>query len=298
MPCNVVVRIVRDDGREFVIDGGDWKLESDGLAGWAELSHEVSTVDNAGYDGATVTSSRVGLSERTVTAVSRQGSDAAAMRAYAVSFFNPKHEFDVHLTYQGRTRWCHGVQSGFSCPTGNVYQRVEITWTLLCPDPFLMSEGDFGKDIAEVVGKYGFPFSSCVQASGGAYGHVFSDGFIASKRQFSPIVEITNDGDVDTWCRAVLVASGEVVNPKLTQGDEYVRIVTTMEEGDEVVIDFTHRPPTVTLNGENAIHLCDRTSSFTGMRMKPGKVELGYGADSGENMLSVSVFYHERYLGI
>ena len=93
-------------------------------------------------------------------------------------------------------------------------------------------------------------------------------------------------------------ASGEVVNPVLMQGGDYVRVLTTMEDGDELEIDFTRRPPSVRLNGESAIHLCDRTSSFTGMRMAPGRVSFSYGADTGENVMSVSVYYNERFLGI
>ena len=297
MPRDVVLRIVRDDGREFVIDGGDWLIESDGLEGWAELPHEVSTVDNAGYDGARVTSARVGAAERTVTAVTRVGADQPRLRAGAVSFFNPKHEFDAHLTYQGRTRWCHGVQSGFSCPTGNVFQRVEVTWTLLCPDPFLLSEDDFGEDIAEVRGRFGFPFRSAASVAAGAYGKV-KRGFIASQRLWSPQVTVLNGGDVETWCRAVMVASGDVVNPSLHQGSDYVRLVDTLHAGDVLEIDFTGRPPRVLKNGASAMHLCDRTSSFTGMSMAPGDTTFSYSADSGEQLLSVTIYYNERYLGI
>ena len=297
MACSVVLRIVRDDGREFVIDGGDWLIESDAREGWAELSHEVSTADNAGYDGARVTSTRVGSAERTVTAVTHEGADQARLRHQAISFFNPKHEFDAHLTYQGRTLWCHGVQSGFSCPTGNVFRRVAFTWTLLCPDPFLLSEEDFGEDIAEVRGRFGFPFRSAASVAASAYGKV-KKGFIASQRLWSPEVTVDNGGDVDTWCRAVMVASGDVVNPKLSQGDDYVRLIDTLHDGDVLEIDFTDRPPRVLKNGESAMHLCDRTSSFTGMAMHPGQTTFSYDADSGEQLLSVTIWYNERYLGI
>lgn len=297
MSC-VVVKIVRDDGRTFVVDDGDWRIQSDGLEGWAELDHSVSTVDNAGEDGSRVTSTRVAAAERTLTAIVRDKAMNARARADAISFFNPKHEFDVHLTYQGRTRWCHGVQSGFSCPTGNVHQRVTFTWTILCPDPYLLSEDDFGEDIAAVRGHFGFPFKSAVKVAQALVTKVYPRGFIASERLYSPTVEVDNAGDVPTYCRAVMTASGEVVNPVLKQGEEYVRLVDTLEDGDVVEIDFTKRPPTIAKNGENAIHLCDRTSSFTGMSMQPGKVEFAYGADSGENLLSCSIFYNERYLGI
>ena len=62
---------------------------------------------------------------------------------------------------------------------------------------------------------------------------------------------LDNDGDVDTYCKAVISANGEVTNPKITINDNYVRIIDTMQENDIIIIDFTQNPPTVKKNGIN-----------------------------------------------
>lgn len=292
---HVLLRIVRDDGLVFDIDNVVWMIPSDGLENWANLPHSVSVQENASYDGGVVTNKRIETVDRSVHAELANPADNAEKRLEAIHFFSPKHTYEAHLTYQGRTLWCAGEQYAFKCETGNIYQPVTFDWTILCPMPYLLSEDDFGKDVALINGKFGFPSHSVVQSTPSG---VYKRGFVMGVYDFSQTVDIANDGDVTTFPRIVIKADGVVENPKISIGDKFVRFVGTLQQGDELVIDFEKRPPRVELNGNNAMNNVDRSSSLTSFQIEPGDTTFTYDADSGENVMSVSLFYRKRYLGI
>lgn len=296
MVGDVKARVVRSDGQEMTFGDGVWRIPNDGLENWANLPYDVSSVEIPSYDGALVTSKRVSSVDRTVTAYCVKG-DFKTQRAKAIAFFNPKYTFQVHLTYMGRTRWCEGELYGFTASEGNIHQKPSVTFTILCPNPYLFSEGDFGKDIAAIAGKFGFPFMSFLPKSAGSVEGT-NVGFITSHHVFDKDVEISNDGDVPSGMRVVIRAKGDVVNPMVRIGECYVRMLLTMREGDEINLDASSRPPTVKYNGQNAMHLVDRNSSILNMVIEVGDTTIEYDADDGDQSMSVAVFFNKQYLGV
>lgn len=159
-PVTVVIK--RSDGREFYIDNETWLIPNDGLDGWANLTHSVTTEELAEYDGSVLLKKRIKEQTRSIECRLADTRLNESARKAAVSFFNPKYSFEVYLTYQGRTLWCEGEQSGFRCDTGNIYAPVEFTWSILCPMPYLLSTDNFGVDVAYLRGKFGFPYHSVI----------------------------------------------------------------------------------------------------------------------------------------
>ena len=100
---------------------------------------------------------------------------------------------------------------------------------------------------------------------------------------------------METYCKAVFTAKGTVVNPKLTVNGNYVRVIDTMQLGDVIIIDFVKNPPTVQKNGANYIGHCDRTSAFDDMALVVGDSEISFDADTGSNLLDVSIYYNKLY---
>jgi hypothetical protein len=206
------------------------------------------------------------------------------LRDEVTAFFNPKMTYKVYLTYMGRTRWAEGRIEKFNLSTGNIHRRMKLTITVLFADPYLKSFEDFGKDIASVSGGAGFPYL-CRQNVGQPTG-IFN---------FSQIVNLSNDGDVEAYCKVVMTANGEVENPKIIINNHYVRVIDTMVEDDVIIMDFAANPPTVKKNGVNCIGKCDRTSEFDEMGLVIGDSTLSYTADNGSNNLSVSIYYNKLY---
>ena len=246
-----------------------------------------------------MTNRRVSAVDRSVTAELADWRENAKARAEVISFFSPKHEYEAHLTYQGRTRWCGGVQYAFKCSVGNVYEPCSFTWTVLCPQPFLLSEDDYGKDIAAVEPKFGLPFMSALDRVGSSSELAHQQGFQTGVSVFGDEVTVSNDGDVETWPRVEVRASGAVKNPSIVRdGEFFVQLVGELEDGDVLVFDFEERPPRVTVNGQNAMNLVYRFSTFTEMKFEVGDNLFSFTADEGENVMSVSLYYRKRYLGI
>lgn len=288
MDTKVCIRFVRSDEREFLIDGTDWKIPSKGLDGFGSYENDITTVDNAVGDGGIIVSDRIAPKDRTVTAISRNPYLNDVLRKSAISFFNPKFDYKMYITYMGITRWVKGKIYKFSIPAQNVNRVMEMNITLLSPNPFFKSYDNFGKNIASVVGMCGFPYL-CSITSG------TPKGITGGKFNFAKKVLLDNDGDVDTYCKAVISANGDVVNPKIIINDNYVMVLDNMKANDVIIIDFTQNPPTVKKNGVNFIGHCDRTSAFDDMQLPVGSSEVSFDADTGSNLMNVSIYYNKLY---
>ena len=290
MDNTVKIRIVREDNKEFNIDGTNWRIPSDGLDGFGSFQNDISTVDNAVGDGGIITSDRIAPKDRTITAISRNPAINDILRKVALSFFNSKAMYKVYVTYMGVTKWCEGKIYRFDLPTVNVHRPMKMTITFLFPNPFLRSFDDFGKNIASIMPMCGFPFLCNANNTPGV-----PQGITGGRYNFAQLITLENDGDVETYCKAVFTAKGEVVNPKLIINDNYVRVLDTMSDGDVIVMDFAKNPPTVQKNGVNFIGHCDRTSAFDEMALVVGDSVLAFDADTGSNLLDVSIYYNKLY---
>ncbi len=293
MDKTVKIRIVRNDGREFNIDGTDWRIPSKGLDGFGNYENDITTVDNAVGDGGIITSERIAQKDRTITAVSRNPYINDILRKIVLAFFNAKATYKIYLTYMGVTRWCEGKLHRFDLPTANVNKTMTMTITFLCASPYLKSYDDFGKNIASVLGMCGFPYLCNVNGA-----DRIPQGITGGRFNFAQLITLENDGDVETFCKAVFTAKGEVINPKFIVNNNYVRVIDIMQEGDVIVMDFSNNPPTVQKNGVNFIGHCDRTSAFDDMALVVGDSVIQFDADSGSNLLDVSIYYNKLYAAI
>lgn len=295
---DVTARIIRSDGNEFIIGDGEWRITKDGLENWANLPYTVNAMELPMTDGAIVTSKRVSSVDRTITAECR-GRTPDEARAEAIKFFNPKYTYEVHMTYRGRTRWCEGEQIGFKASEGNMYERPSITWTILCPNPYLRSESNFGKDLADSTAMMGFPwFSAYPTMEDGNRNLLTNEYAVASVREYKFSTDIVNAGDVETGLKIVIKAKGYIDQPYVKVGDNLVTVNIWMNKGTVLELDMSRRPPTVTANGENIIHYVDRNSSIFSLLLGIGSSRFEYGARSGRELMSVTLYWNEQYLGL
>lgn len=231
--------------------------------------------------------------DRTIRAYSHDRANNDLIRRRVLEFFNAKSTYKIYLTYMGLTRWCEGKVYKFSMPAANVNKNMELQVTFLCPNPYLKSYDDFGQDIASLTGMIAFPYlcnkTRKEHAPVGVTGAIFN---------FAQTVSLFNDGDTEAQCRIVIYAKGSVENPLIRINGNMVRLIDTLQGGDEVVFDFTVNPPTVKKNDINIIGKCDRNSAFDEMGLQIGDNSIEYDAQDGANMMNVSVYYNKLYCGI
>lgn len=278
-----LVRCVRSDVKEFTIGLSDWKITK--LEGVDSPNFSLFTDKNAIGDGALLSGKRVDDRDVYVEAKSRFPHKNEELRARALAFFNPKYTYRLHVTYQGITRWISGELEGFSVPSGNVYQNMIMKVRFYCADPYFRSEDNFGKDIASSQRMFGFPYIQTAKIK-----------TVPSAFNFAKLVKITNDGDVETYCMACILFSGQTTNPKIVKDDYFVRVCETFTSGDILEIDFANA--TIRKNGVNIIQKIDRGSTFTSMQLDVGTSNIGFAADTGDVNMSVTIYFNKLYLGV
>lgn len=287
---DTLIRIVRDDNNEFKIGlNQTWQLLKSGLDGFGDIENTITFIDNATMDGGTFSGMHIGKVDRTIKCACTDIANNSIHRGKAMEFFKPKSSYKIYVTYGGRTRLSEGLLYKFKLPNDNINELQKMTLTFLFATPYWKSVDDFGKDVAYITPMFAFPW--LINGTGGKNGKGVTTGIF----NFSEIVNISNTGDIDTTCKAIIKATGNVSNPKLIINDEYVRVIDEMVKDDKIEIDFTKLPPTVVKNGENYIGHCDRTSAFDSMQLKVGDNQLQYTADDGSDNLSVSIYFSKLY---
>lgn len=279
----MTVKFIRSDGRTMLIDGTTIGITA--AKGLDNPNVEVFTEKAAVGDGDFVTGQRVGGRVIEFTARPRNSAlNDVLTRAWS-SFFTTGRTYDVYVTRYGNRRFASGCHlDSFDIPTENQHKPITLKIGLLMPEGYWLSEDSFGKNIAGVDGRAGFPWIA-QEGYGRIYG-IYS---------YAGTVYLDNDGDAEAYCQAVFTAQGTVTNPKLIAGDGYVRILTTLSEGDVLIIDG--KTKSVTINGVNAATLVDKGSSFAGIVFGIGTNTIGFTADVGSNVVSVTVYYNKRYMG-
>ncbi len=279
----ITVRFVRGDGRTFAVDGSTLGLVT--ASGLDEPTLEVFAQKAAIGDGDLVTGQRVGSRMLEFTAKARLCALNDVLRRAATSFFIASQTYDIYVARAGARRYAAGCRlDSLAVPTENPYKPITLKLAFLMPEGYFLSVDSFGKNIAGIVPRCGYPYAAPV-GRGRVYGAY----------AFAQTVYLSNDGDAAAYCRAVFAARDEVTNPKLTAGGGYVRVLCTLHRGDVLAVDGLTR--SVTLNGENASAMLDRHSSFEGIVFGTGTNAVGFSADIGANALDVYVYFNKRYMG-
>ncbi len=290
MASELIIEVVRDDGEVLRADGGRWSVAVGGLEGFGGVAYEVSSREYAQYDGAEVMAERTPAQDR--TCAMRANFDPALARDEAMAFFIPHRSYTVRCTFLGRTRHCVGRLYALDVELGAAPAPAVATWTVLCAQPFWLSEDEHGIDIVEAVPHRGFPFLSDEWHGG---------GFVVG--EVSHETRLVNGGHVPAYPRFTLTASGTVKRPSVrvldARGEAVMSVAMglDMQAGDVLVLDFEARPTRIELNGSNVSHMAVPGSTLAAS-IGVGAYTLAWDAESGDAALRVVPSIRERYTGI
>lgn len=277
--------IKRDDTLTLTIGKGiEYNYFLINIEGIGDIQTELNTQSNAFSDGSQFINQRYPEREIEIEfAYTADDSDRIAKRNL-LSFLNSKHIFDIYITEGGATRWISTRLYAHKVINPHNSRALTCSATFVCVDPFFKSEDSFGKDIAAISSQFGFPWFNAINK-------LSPVGVYNFERQ----IEINNTGDLDTYPVFKIVCTGTVINPKVLVNDSYIRLITTLNEGDIVEINLVDKK--VTLNGLNCMGVIDRTSSFSGMKLEPGDNIVKYEADNGDSSMVVNLYYFNKFVG-
>lgn len=282
----VAARFVRSDGAELLADGNDWLITD--IDGADAATYALFSEDGGSGDGGATTGKRVSARDLTLGATTLSVKNNPVLRERALSFFNPKHTFRVYLTYMGRTRWLAAEISAFSAPSTRVNIPQKFTACFLAKEnPYWQSVDDFGKDIAAITPRWGFPYMDHPEL-----------GVLVDVANFARKVVFDYDGNVPAYPAITITADAPVTNPKIVNGTAFVRLIDELDAGDIVNITTAPQRVRITKNGVNVLNKVDRASNFSGMALQPGTNVVSFAADYGDNNLHVVLRYNKQYLGV
>ena len=141
------------------------------------------------------------------------------LRRAITAFFSPAQSFQVYIHRADGVRFADGCRlESLQIPTENIHTPLTVTLSLLMPEGYFLSADGFGKNIAAIEPRCGYPY-----AAQAGIGRIY--GLYA----FAQTVYLDNDGDAQAYLKAVFSARGTVTNPKLMAGGISEALVTTMQ---------------------------------------------------------------------
>lgn len=276
-----MIRVIRSDDKEFEF-GKMFKILT--LEGAGETSFENISQKKAFGNGDIIIGKRIPSRIINITSDCMSSAINNIARETARLFFNPNYVFKLYINYKGIERWIPCNLDMISLPTNNIHHPQILNLAFYCPDPFFRSVDEFGKNIALVTPAFGYPWFS-----------TSSKGFIFGIYNFANKVFIDNDGDVETFCKAIIKMKGTVENFRLLKNDdEFVEVMGTFKKKDEIVMDFINAK--ITLNGEVINNRMNRRSKFFSIDI--GGSDIKYSASVGSNVVEVYIFYNKLYLEV
>ncbi|MDO5329003.1 MAG: phage tail family protein [Coriobacteriia bacterium] len=283
MAREAIVKIVRDDGKEFLIDGNEYFLTPDGLVGVDFADWSIYTEPLAFKDGSVVTGASFTGRPITLTFFDRKTEDMS--REVVRKFFNARGLYVIYVTLNGITRWITGVIQTFAEPTDTNGKYTKCTVGIFCEDPFFNSMEEEWNDLQKIKPMFGFPYISTEEHPS-----------VMSVYVFGEYVRFENNGDVDTSFAVFLYFTGNVTNPVIYQGyrEHKFQLNGTFTEDDIVFIDFD--TATVYKNGVSCWNLVDKDSEL--LEVPRGGTYLSSTAEEGEELLHCVVNYSEKYAGV
>lgn len=287
MKSEVIVKFYKPDKTTFTIrQRGDWRFYKNGLTGFGVADGELAYVDNVMGDGGEIKNVRLSRIDRTVkTAYMLRDNNAEARREF-MRFFTPRLTYKVYLTYMGVTRWAEGTLYKLQLSENlDDTALMGATMTFAFANPLWKSVDDFGKDIAAVTEKWGFPWLCDISSAGNPVG-VYN---------FDRRVNLFNDGDVISYPRVYITAKGYCENPIFTINSNSIKINDILAEGDEITMDLGALPPRIEKNGVNFFGHADKSSEFTKMFLELGDNVISFDADNGSDNIAVTVYFNKMY---
>ena len=283
-----------EDGAELVLTDQFSPFLLERCEGIYEVKNEVASSKNTMTDGSTYQGSVTLMRNIVLTLRDTPGSDHRANRELLYNVFKPKSsgtftyiEDDVIRTidYYPESVYIDSEKRG-----------RQATVSLLCPSPFFLAPSDISVQMAGWQANWVFP-------------HEFVDGGEEfGTRINEKIKTIENASAADNIGLTITIeAIGPVTNPSIYHIEQEESIVVGTAEhplnlaaGDKVIITTGTNNKHVRLESggvtEEINEYLSEESEF--IQLTHGINTFGYGADSGDAYMTVTIAFRYQYLGV
>lgn len=289
--------------RVIIVSNGNTSVELTGLPfsvqktkGFDRL--EVQNVTSQGYDqdGATLINSYVLPRSMEITGQVQASTtiQMQELREQLQDIFLPKRDITISHRYGGRTRVIKArVEKSPQFDFTEATIILDYAVVLTAVEPYWRDAAETLVQIANITGGLHFPLI-IPKDKGVTFG-------VKSK---SLITNVYNKSAFRVPMRYVFLANGVVVNPQLfnIKTRKFMKLLCTMEAGEKITVEsgddylVTRNRGGAKENYIGKIDLAGGGSTF--LTLDPGDNLFRYGAESGEDMLEMRIFFCNKYPGV
>lgn len=250
-------------------------------------SATINTSEMALYDGAKYISSKVGM--RTINIAVAINVNAERNRISLYKIVRTKQPIIVRYANGTRDIFIQGYVESFEVDYFANKQTASIS--ILCPEPYFKDAQEMVNDVNLVLGAFYFPFA--IEASApipfSYYGEISE-------------INIENIGDIASGFQIEIVATGQVVNPRIYNREttDFFGLDYTFQSGDVIYINTQQGSKEVQLlRGGQYINIFNSiTKGSTWLQLETGDNILTYDGDgSSTDYMQVRFIYHPLYEG-
>ncbi len=132
-----MIKLIRlSDNREFTIDSENSLWKATKIEGIDALTLNVYTETPAIGVGEIVTGKHTGRRDINITAHRSSHKFISDARDTIINFFNPDDTYKMEIEYNGKNLCIDGELLAYKLPTENIHRPLDLTFTMLCPDPY------------------------------------------------------------------------------------------------------------------------------------------------------------------
>lgn len=267
----------------YILDTIDW--------GVIQASHQEYKY--IGQNGVTIVGHTLGTRDVELQGwvIARTEKEMTERKRFLNRFFNPLHLITMYYSRYSLDFYCqHTIRYGTEHSENN---DVICHWVVdgIAPDPFFKEVEDNSYEASSVIGNFMFPL---IFKNNGV------DNLVFGKHKKTTIFDAYNAGDTPTGFKITFYArGGSVENPTLLHigKQEYIRINKTMQHGETIVIDTNRGSRSIigTIDNVSSDYYIYKDLTSKWITLDIGKNELNYSADSGMDLLDVTVDFNFRY---
>ena len=138
-----MIKLTRlSDQKEFVIDGDSREWKATNIEGIDALTLNVYTETPAIGTGEIVTGKHTGRRDISVTAHRSSHKNISTARNTIMDFFNPDDTYTMEIQYNGKDLFIDCELLAYKLPTENIHRPLDLTFTMLCPDPYFTNNNE------------------------------------------------------------------------------------------------------------------------------------------------------------
>jgi hypothetical protein len=232
-------------------------------------------------DGAVVNSVQAQPREPTMYLRLKQSAGIQAAKRYVMKYVKPKRSGTLHIVRDDMDIRLEGIVTAVDLP--RFTQGCTMAVTLYCAMPYWVDSEAVQAEISPIINMHHFPVSFP------------EEGIVLGTFDNDLSQHLVNRGDVETGMKISMIATGEVVNPRLTAEDgRFIGINDTLQENDEVIINTVKGEKSITKNGVNILNKIAEGSHF--LQLQTGDNRFTISADEGVNSIYFTLEYKRLYI--